>query len=925
MKKLGDNEMQFNGKETLIIQPIFKEVKDNFTYEFWVKPEAAHEIRKESVRGVSGISGQRYVIGPGHGGDRKNVGTGVSVGTNGVSVFEHTADYLPATLVYQTNISDWTHIAVVYSNRTPFLYINGELKKKGLRSFKSHMFASGIFGGLEPYGYFVGQLKDIRIWNYARTKEEIAANIDTELSGNEGGLIQYKEINEIYKSMLLGYTHHNPQGQIVSSREEKKEDLNATFIAPSLSNAMQQSFNDTLMISNYQLAKAKTYKTPLVSVIVPNYNHANFLRQRLDSIYNQSYQNFEVILMDDCSQDNSREILREYYNRFPEKTRLVFNDENSGGVFYQWEKGISLAEGELIWIAESDDWCTSNFLEELTKSFHDEAVMLAYCQTKFMNKNGDNQIWTIQEYLDDIDKKLWKHPFILSAHQIVYYAWSIKNIIPNVSSALFKKPFKMDILKDEVWKSMRVCGDWAFYIHLIQGGLVSYTTKATNYYRCHKNNTSIVNNKKDVYYKEHEIVSKYIKQLYKVSDDSFKQQAKNLKKQWLETRGHFSEEEFREQYNVDRINAAGKNLKPYILMAGYSFSAGGGETFPIFLANMLKDEGYNVTFLCYDREEREVGIQSMLRKDIPIVNNVSNLYKIMVDFGIDVIHSHHALVDQSIIDILPLTLDYSHIVTLHGMYETIEKYRWKTLLPRLLLRTSKLIYTADKNLQPFKELNLYDKEKFIKIGNAFHSNEITPVNLEKIGIPSDAFVICHVSRAIAEKGWEEAIETVKEARKISGQNIHLLLIGNGPEYNRLMNSTPEFIHLLGFKDNIQDYYAAADLGYLPSRFKGESFPLVIIACLQAGKPVLASDVGEIATMLQAQEGVAGTTFSLEEGRIPIKKVAEIIARYATDLSYYHEKLKQVKFAADKFSTEKLLRNYEQVYLEAYGQSGRDGH
>lgn len=138
--------MRFGGSDKLTIQSIFKEVKNNFTYEFWVKPEAAHKIRKESVIGVSGISDQRYVIAAGYGGDNEYAGTGVSVGTNGVSVFEHTANHLPATLVYETSITDWTHIAIVYRDKTPYLFINGEIRKMGLKSLKTNVFASGIIG-----------------------------------------------------------------------------------------------------------------------------------------------------------------------------------------------------------------------------------------------------------------------------------------------------------------------------------------------------------------------------------------------------------------------------------------------------------------------------------------------------------------------------------------------------------------------------------------------------------------------------------------------------------------------------------------------------------------------------------------------------------------------------------------------------------
>src|ERR1700738_5096767 len=100
-----------------------------------------------------------------------------------------------------------------------------------------------------------------------------------------------------------------------------------------------------------------------LSVIVPNYNHARFLRQRIESVLNQTFHDFEVILLDDCSTDDSRSILSEY--AADPRVRIEFNEKNSGSTFMQWNKGVRLARGEYVWIAESDDYADARMLERL--------------------------------------------------------------------------------------------------------------------------------------------------------------------------------------------------------------------------------------------------------------------------------------------------------------------------------------------------------------------------------------------------------------------------------------------------------------------------------------------------------------------------------------------------------------------------------
>ena len=105
----------------------------------------------------------------------------------------------------------------------------------------------------------------------------------------------------------------------------------------------------------------------MVSVIIPNFNHSLYLEQRIHSVLNQTYQNFEIIFLDDFSNDNSREIIESYRNNV-KVTHISYNDKNSDSPFCQWHKGISLSKGDYIWIAESDDVSDLFFLEKIIKN-----------------------------------------------------------------------------------------------------------------------------------------------------------------------------------------------------------------------------------------------------------------------------------------------------------------------------------------------------------------------------------------------------------------------------------------------------------------------------------------------------------------------------------------------------------------------------
>ena len=224
-----------------------------------------------------------------------------------------------------------------------------------------------------------------------------------------------------------------------------------------------------------------------VSVIVPSYNHAQYLEERIESILQQTYTEFELILLDDLSPDHSAEILNKYKNH-PKVSHCIINDKNSGSTFYQWNKGMSLAKGELIWIAESDDVADATFLEKLVTHFiQNPNLVLAYSQSYRMNAQGEvTGSW--KDFTDAVDPTLFANDFEMSGLEYINRFLNRQNTVPNASGVLFKKQTYLDV--GGANPSLRFIGDWEIWAKIISQGDLFYTAECLNYFRYH--DTSVI-------------------------------------------------------------------------------------------------------------------------------------------------------------------------------------------------------------------------------------------------------------------------------------------------------------------------------------------------------------------------------------------------------------------------------------------------
>lgn len=274
---------------------------------------------------------------------------------------------------------------------------------------------------------------------------------------------------------------------------------------------------------------------PLVSVIIPNYNHAQYLEQRLDSAFGQTYPNFEVIILDDCSTDNSLEVINRYKDN-PHLSQIVVNESNSGNTFKQWDKGINLAKGEIIWIAESDDYCELTMLEELVKAYTIKPnIVLAYAPVVYVNEIGN-----ITGYYS----KEWKTQYVRGKRFIKNYL-ALHNTIMNASCAIFSREKAM--LINNIYKSYIGLGDWWFWVLLVEQGDVTIVNKHLSYFRRHE---GVVTSKQSIngsnsqgfyellqYIEKHYFISKFREDyivysnpwiITDINDEKIKQQIRNL-------------------------------------------------------------------------------------------------------------------------------------------------------------------------------------------------------------------------------------------------------------------------------------------------------------------------------------------------------------------------------------------------------------
>lgn len=212
-----------------------------------------------------------------------------------------------------------------------------------------------------------------------------------------------------------------------------------------------------------------------VSVAMCTYNGAKYIREQLDSIFRQTIQDFELIICDDCSKDDTLQILRGY--EMADKRVRVYQNETNLGFVKNFEKAFGLCQGDYIAPCDQDDIWTNDHLEKLLNILGDKTLACGNSELVDMDGLPIGMTLSEQEHLFRIPKNpldlalsifLCRNPF------------QGANMLFRRSFLITALPFPKEIEYHDVWFSCLSC---------FEDGLV-YTFETINHYRIHKNNVS---------------------------------------------------------------------------------------------------------------------------------------------------------------------------------------------------------------------------------------------------------------------------------------------------------------------------------------------------------------------------------------------------------------------------------------------------
>lgn len=571
-----------------------------------------------------------------------------------------------------------------------------------------------------------------------------------------------------------------------------------------------------------------------VSIVMGIYNCERYLAESIESILKQTYKDWELIMCDDGSVDNTVKIASDYVNKYPNKIKLLINEKNMG-LNYTLNKCIENAKGEYIARQDGDDISLPTRLEKEMKFLTDNPeYSLVSSNMIFFDEKGD---WGRSHNYGELKKEDFIKGSPICHAPCVIRTTALKEV----------DYYSVDE------KLLRV-EDYHLWFKLFIGGYKCYSLEEP---------------------------------LYKMRDDNDAYKRRNLKNRINETRlklwgfrkigipiykyiwafkpiiAYILPKKIYEIFHYKNLRKDTKENKVKILYFVGSMNCGGTETMLMNIFRELDNKNFEITFAINEKEEGwyEKEILSLNGKilrikkigDIGLTKYIKYLSNIFREGKYDVVHSHTFLHSGFVMKAarkagVKVRIAHSHSAMDH-FERSIKYFLKKFFLQKLILKNSTHLLACSTEAG----LCLFGKKfykKGIVIKNPIRIKEIKKIIeedqskiKEKYNIKQNELVIGHVGRFVEVKNHKFILEIAKKLKK---QNIDfkMFLIGEGELFEEIKNKCYEMalddlIIFTGNKANVYEYINSFDVFILPSFYEG--LPLTAIESQGFGVKSLVSN------------------------------------------------------------------------------------
>jgi glycosyltransferase involved in cell wall biosynthesis len=676
---------------------------------------------------------------------------------------------------------------------------------------------------------------------------------------------------------------------------------------------------------------------PLVSVIVPNYNYSNFLTMRLETILNQSFNDIEVIIIDDHSSDNSLEIIKPYLDH--PFIYLIQNKKNSNNVISQWRSGVNEAIGKYIWIAEADDISGIEFLKTTLSAFEDPDVKISFSNSYTIDES-DQIIGDYESYYSDLDPSHWKNSYSVYGNEEINFGLGVKNSIPNASAVLFnKESLKKALNKNQ--KRFILCGDWYTYLSILDKNTkIAFSSIKLNYHRKHKNSVttfSHTNENKQLIISELIQIHQYIISKFNLLPCYINKWENYLSGQLMHLFPNNGVELFDSIYprntHLEEIkrNIENNNDKIAVIIT-HSAELSGAPQIILNIAKRL-NEHYGLTCITFCLEDGEYftefencGEAWMIDKfgNIPVINKTISEYIFALNAKplfalVNTIVASVSIpqLKKSHIPVAYLVHDYTHSINKQQLKYSYELSDVIIYPSAFLLEKNRLDYQFKLERTFILPQGLY-KQEFLVERSLASRNDIR----KTMGIPLNAIVLLGCGSINPRKGVDIFLNLAFNllSNFKFDEEIHFVWLGgeiglqSDNEYRRylyrdLVNSNlQQYIHFIKDTKDVKQYFDTSDIFVLSSR--EDPFPTVVQEAIASG--LFLTGFEGTGGAIELIKKANGYVFPFQNTMLATERLCFLIKNFSTEI----EKTKHAKeIIMSEYNFSKYVDNIMELLIE----------